>query len=164
LGVVLYLEKSGKIDLYHKNAPQESTPQNSINYSPPTKEESSAGDKQKATIVKNSNADTSTPSSQDKTAEVIIVDASQYSDVVEVRAFVANHIEDGTCTYTFTKDNSKIVKTEPANADASTTPCITLDIPKSEFKLAGTWNLVVDYISTSAGISGTSSKTVEVAL
>jgi len=163
-GALIYLEKTGKIDLYQKNKETATTTQNPINYDPPTQEEKTAGDNQKTKIVSSNKSNSPSDPKTTNSASVVVVDASQYTDVIEVRAFVSDHIEDGTCTFTFTKNNLKIVKTEPAYADASTTPCITLDVPKGEFKLSGTWSLVVDYISKSEGVSGTNSTTVEVAL
>lgn len=114
---------------------------NTVNYEPPTEEEKEAGDKQKETIVNTESENDNLPES----AEVVIVDSSQYDDEIEVRAFVANVIKDGTCTITFLKDGNMIEKSVPAYADASTTPCIALTLPRSEFGESGEWKLVVEY-------------------
>jgi hypothetical protein len=147
-GIVFGLEKSGVINLYSRDEASNSNtpnPVNTVNYDPPTEEEKNAGDEQKEEIVSEENTQNQKPDS----AEVIIVDASQYGDEIEVRAFVANVIESGTCTFWFHKLNIEITKTTPAYADASTTPCITLTIPRSEFPEAGDWGLTVSFESAS---------------
>jgi len=144
--VLAGLELGGITNFYTRNnTPQQvQTPAvNTVNYLPPTEEENNAGNLQKEEIVANENQTSQKP----QTAEVIIVDASQYENEIEVRAFIANVIESGTCTYTFVKDQEKLTKTMPATADASSTPCMTLIVPRSEFSSAGTWNLTVAFES-----------------
>lgn len=113
----------------------------SINYGPPTEEELQAGDQQKEKIE---SEDGQAPEIQ---GEVIIVDAQQYDSEVEVRAFVANIVDNGICTYRFMLADESFEVTREAFADASTTPCITLTLPVSDFPQPGTWSLEVLYAS-----------------
>jgi len=153
------LEKTGVTDFYQKSqskTPTEVAPQPTINLEPPTSEESKAGDQQKDQIVQQETK----PPTPAMNAKVIIVDASQYDTSVEVRAFASNVIKNGTCTFTFTKSGeSSIEKTEPAYADASSSPCIALTVDRSEFPSAGTWQLTVKY--TSEGIEGSAESSLQ---
>jgi len=139
------------IYLYNSSKPQVSNSDNqTINYDPPTAEEKNAGDKQKEKIIDSSNEIITESEDKPDSANILIVDANQYEDFIEVRAFVENVIEDGTCTYTFTKDSLELVKTSQAFADASTTPCIAISVSIEEFAESGEWRLVVNYASSSA--------------
>ena len=127
--------------------------QTKINYDPPTKEEQQAGNEQKQEIV-----DQQAARSQPNTATVVIADASQYDNKVEVRAFVTNVIQDGTCTSTFTRGPATVTRTVVALKDAKTTRCTNVTIPKCEFASAGTWGRTVTYGSTTA--EGTTNKQI----
>ncbi len=158
---LLVLEKTGVINLYSRDQSSTSDspkPTNTVNYDPPTEQEQSAGDEQKAKIVEEeSSASTNKP----ETAEVVIVDASQYEDEIEVRAFVANVLEIGTCTYIFKNGASTITKSQSAYPDASTTPCTTLVVPRAEFANPGSWNLTVTFESTTVKGSKTQEVVIE---
>lgn len=154
----LVLEKTGVTDFYHKaQSPTTDGTESSINYDPPTEEEVKAGDEKKQEIIQE---EESTPTEPVTEANVVIVDASQYDNSVEVRAFVSNIIKDGTCSFTFTKDNNKVTKVGPAFGDASSTPCIAQTIPVSEFSESGEWNLVVRYEAD--GVAGSAETTVNI--
>ncbi|MCA9346755.1 hypothetical protein KC960_04660 [Candidatus Saccharibacteria bacterium] len=142
LGCILFvLEKTGVTDFYHKNnTTEQSTPTPTINYEPPTNEEKQQADTQKQ-INENTDKNTQLPN----TAEVVIVDANQYDQNIEVRAFVSNVIQDGTCEITFIKGNTEFSKTTSAKADASTTPCLAVTVPRSEFIESGEWTVKVSY-------------------
>lgn len=147
------LEKNDVINLRNSNSPvQTISDAESINYDPPTDSEANSGDSIKQEIV-----DEAQSQSLPNAANVIIVDANQYGDNIEVRSFVSNLIKDGTCTITFTKDSVSVVKVVPAYADASTTPCVALTINRSEIADNGTWNVQVLYTnSTESGSAETS--------
>lgn len=118
-----------------------------INMDPPTEEEKKAGDEQKDKIV----YEQQNPPKATDTASIVIVDASQYNNAVEVRAFINNRIDqDGTCTVTFTKGSATVTRTRTATPDASTSQCGLFSIPTGEFAGKGTWNLTVSYASGSA--------------
>lgn len=129
---------------------QETSKVNQVDYSPPTDDEKNAVEDQKDSIIENQQTQPSSTSE----ARIVIVDASQYNQDIEVRAFVENIIKDGTCEIKFTSGNNSIIKTVPAYGDASTTPCITLTLPRSEFPNSGNWSVKVTYNSNSGGISG----------
>lgn len=127
----------------------------SINLSPPTDEEKAAGDNQKQEIVKQQES----PPTPNNIANVVIVDANQYQDEVEVRAFVGNRIDtDGTCTITIAKGMTTVTRTKKATADATTTQCGSVDIPRSEFAEGGQWDVTVTY--TSGGATGKANTSV----
>jgi hypothetical protein len=127
-----------------------------INFNPPTENEQKAGDLQKEEIIN----EEENPSVE--YAKVIIVDASQYENIVEVRAFVSNVIKDGSCKFTFSKKDQSFSTETPAKADASTTTCITNDVSIDEFSESGVWEVEVTY--TSDGIVGSKKSTVEVSI
>ena len=128
-----------------------------VNFSPPTEEELEAGDEIKDTIVNNDG--NNNPINE---ANVVIVDASQYDDEIEVRAFVSNIIEEGTCEFVFSNASDSFVKSTTAKPDASTTPCVSLIVPRSEFKTPGEWNITVNYSGASSDTEGSNETTFTV--
>lgn len=146
---VVLLGVGGYFLLSHDKNSNKQSPVNKVNYGPPTKEEKAAGDQQKAAneardeVIKNS-----TPSG---TAQIVLVDANQYFDVVEARAYISNIYEDGgTCTATYTLNNQTVKQSGSAHKDASTTQCEAIDIPRSKFPSGGAWQLVFSYSSATA--------------
>lgn len=126
-----------------------------INFSPPTKEEQQAADTIKDSVISEQQKDNSSiGTTESRNANVIITDAGQYGDVVEVRAFIQNVYLDGTCTITFSKDSLTVTKKTPAYRDASTTICTNPEFKRSEFQQSGEWSVIVTYDATgSTGIS-----------
>ncbi len=133
---------------------------NNVDYGPPTPEEQAAGDEQKTENTEKEGNINATPS---KTANIVLIDANQYFDIFEVRAYISNQYEDGgTCTATFTKDGQTVRQTSNAFKDASTTQCGALDIARSRFPTVGDWQLIVEYSSpTSSGQTTTQTVTVK---
>lgn len=137
---------------HRQNTPRKPVLQNGVNYSPPTESEKQAANDIKDTIV---NSQQNNQSTDGKTkASVIITDAAQYENTIEVRSFIPNHYEDGTCTITFTHQNLKVQKTAPAYRDASSTICTNPLVGRSEFTATGEWAVIVSYTSEHA--NGTS--------
>lgn len=131
---------------------------NQVNYGGPSDDEQAAGDKQKEVNVQKE-----TPSPQPASgATVILSDASQYGDVIEVRGYIANIIEEGgNCTATFTLGSKVITATGAGIKDAKTTQCSTISLPRSQFTSAGSWSVVLSYKSAVAEGSSTT-ETVEI--
>lgn len=126
-------------------------PTDGINYDPPTEEEKQAGDEQKEEIIKDEEAEEKqTNNEQKQTASVIITDAGQYDDVIEVRSFIPDHYQDGTCTITFRQGEKTLSKDTPAYKDASTTICTNPLFKRSEFPSGGDWQVTVSYTSKDA--------------
>lgn len=124
---------------------------NDINYDPPTEEEQAAGDKRKEEIAKEEQARQESQNQTDKKeVAVIITDAGQYDDIIEVRSFVPNHYQDGTCSITFSKNSQTIVKKVPARKDVSTTICMNPLVKRTEFPGAGSWQVKVSYDASGA--------------
>lgn len=115
----------------------------SINYSPPNEEEVNAGNNQKEQLP---------PADQEPekpyNANVVIVDVNQNKQDIEVRAFVSNVVKNGTCKIVFEKNDLKFSKIVNAFADASTTPCMSLIVPREEFPEPGEWKVTVIYESS----------------
>jgi hypothetical protein len=128
-----------------------STPVTSdVNYNPPTQEEQSAADIQKQDNVQRENIE-STPkpaNSPAGDAQVVLVDANQYGNIVEARAYVANKYEDdGSCTLTLTHGSEVITKTTKSFKDAKTTQCTPFSVDRSELKGSGSWTAKINYKS-----------------
>ena len=131
-----------------------------INNGPPTPEEVKAGDTQKATNV--DREATKTAPAPASSLDLRITDAAQYADTIEVRAYVTNNYEGGTCTTTFTKPSQiTVTTTSTAFKDASTTQCGANDTPHSKFSVAGDWQMTLEYKSVS-GKTGTATKMVTI--
>lgn len=137
---------------------------NNTTYDPPTQEEKQSGNEIKSEVVKrqeqedaqkkDSASNSTTTDSTNNSAEVIITDAAQYDDIIEVRAFVANKYQDGKCAITLTKGSLTVSKETKAYKDATTTICTNPLFDRSEFKQAGDWQVIVEY--TAGNISGKS--------
>jgi hypothetical protein len=168
LALILYaLERTGAINLVgDKPEKQDSAEQtdDDIDYGPPTDEEQQAGNDQKEGIVKDDEKDTDSeePRTNTDKVSVAIVDASQYDDVIEVRAYVQGVIKAGKCIAVFTKDGQTVSKTVDAFIDARNTQCEEIDIDRSEFPSSGDWKLVVKYKSENyAGSSGVETVSID---
>ncbi len=152
------LEITGVTDFYKREKPVQETvtqPVNTINYDPPTKPEQSSGNDQKDKIV----SQDSVQQPKQEEVEIVIVDASQYENEIEVRAFASNILENGTCIFSFSlAGQATITKETAAYADASTTPCITLTVPRADFAMPGDWQLTVSF--SSANYKGNASQKV----
>lgn len=161
LAFMFVLEKKDVINFYTSTAEDSTsleTEADNIILNPPTDEEVNAGNEQKQEIIDQQDPE-QTPQNEN-IVDVIIVDSTQYDSIIEVRAFASGSVKDGTCRITFTKSKTNFSKEVPAKADATTTPCLTLEVPRSEFNSSGIWQVEVVY--TSENTSGTSSSTVEV--
>lgn len=129
---------------------------NDVNYSPPTDEERQAGNSKKQEIA---DREEKTQGGQESTTtEVIITDAGQYDNMIEVRAFMPSAYKDGSCELIFSKGSKTFSKTTPAFKDVSTTNCTNPEVPRSEFAEAGDWSVKVSY--SAEGITGQSEEKV----
>ncbi len=139
--------------IFFKDNGSEDTPETTgiINYSPPTEEELlSANEKKKEIVSENDNK------TADLDAHVTIVDANQYENSIEIRAFASNVVQDGMCVITFTRNSTVITKQTSAYADASSTPCANIEVPRSEFAENGEWKVSVAYTSSDGKYKGES--------
>lgn len=139
---------------YTSNRPSASQPKDDwvdgVNYRPPSDEEIEAGKQIKQESVQEKDEQNNANNAPQKTVSVIITDASQYGDIIEVRAFIPDHYANGTCTITFTKDSHVITKSTPAYKDISTTICTNPVFNKTEFPAKGQWSVIVKYSSDTA--------------
>lgn len=160
-GVIFYMTQRDNDGGASKDASSQSDSlgqSRDINYDPPTQEEKDAGNIQKD---QNLNRDETTGSGASSTANVIIVDANQYDDTVEVRGYISNVYADGTCTATLTRNGQQTVtRSTEAFKDATTTQCTPIDIPRSAFTQSGDWSLQLAYKSSTA--SGSATKQVSI--
>lgn len=139
---------------FQKRTDNTIAPTNTVNYEQPTNKEQAAGDEQKQINDRSTDQDGS--DAKPTTADVRITDAGQYDDAVEVRAYIANVFEEGTCTIKFTKGNENITRTTPAYPDSSYTICTNPTIRRSEFPSSGDWLVQVSFSSNSASGSSNS--------
>lgn len=132
-----------------------------VAYEGPTEEEQQSGDKQKEELANEGEPTHFAPGVPERQAtEVFISDANQYEDEVEVRAYMPRAFENGSCEIVLKKGASEIKKTLPAVADGSYTMCAALNVPRSDFAAAGTWNATVTY--TSEHYQGSANRNFEV--
>ena len=148
IGIII-LEKLQVTDFYDSNKQADTA--SGINYDSPTEVEKNAGDEIKESLVKsgNENNPDSTPGTK-KNVEVLISDAGQYGNKIEVRAFMPSHYENGTCTITLTQNTAKVEKAAPAYKDSSYTICTNPDFNREEFPSSGEWQVSVAYVSDNA--------------
>lgn len=151
--IIIAFFVNNKYDVVDKIFGKEQSPiiENGINYGPPTEEEKASADQIKEEI-KNTQQTTNKPTdeapgntSPASDISLVITDATQYDDSVEVRAFVPNHLANGTCVYNFTYGSTTLTKQSSALTDASTTICANLEVPRSEFAAPGKWLLEIIY-------------------
>ena len=141
------------LQLTHPKAQPVASPDskiNKVNYGPPTKQEQAAGDAQKEQDIARQKAIDQSPTPS--TAQVVVTDASYQQfdgNVVEIRAYIANIYEDGgQCTATLTLNGQAVTQTSTGFKDVKTTQCPTISIPRTNFPLAGNWQVIVKYTST----------------
>lgn len=134
-----------------KTVSESAKDENSIDFSPATKEDQQTSDalKEEATgpaPAQNTNSE----------AQVFISYAAQNDDTIEVNAYSSRY-EDGDCTFTFTKPGqSSIIKKTSATRDASTTICSNPMVNRAEFPVSGPWVVQVRYTAgAKTGISST---------
>lgn len=147
----------------HKNpapvAAPTGTSSGTINYGPPTETDKQETQANKDNLANQSKQD----NSGSKTATPILVNAFQNDSQITVSGFVQGVIENnGTCTYTFTKDSLKVTKTATGSANASNTSCPIVNVARSEFSQAGDWQVTLSYSSASAsGVSSPKTLTLQ---
>lgn len=126
-----------------------------INYSPPTEEEQGAGDQARQSAAEREERSKqaekeAVQTGSKKEVPVVITDAGQYNGVVEVRSFVPEHKEDGTCKIIFQRSGHSFTKDMPAKKDVSSTVCLDPQLSRSSFPSAGDWQVRVIYESKNA--------------
>lgn len=129
--------------------------QNKVNTSPPTSEEKQVGDAVKE------GASNQTPASEKDASGLYmvspsIIGAGISGDNYYARGYVGGITEGGgTCTYIFTSNSTSESKPSTSRADATTTVCPQVTLPKSSLP-AGQVQVVLQYkSSTSVGTSPT---------
>ena len=89
----------------------------------------------------------------DVTVLITYADWNSSASVVEAAGYAGVVESGGTCTLTLSGSGGTATTTVPAEADASTTVCGGLQVPRSQLA-AGTWQAVLSYASaTSTGSS-----------
>ncbi len=123
-----------------------------INFDPPTEEEQQSGNmvKEEVDTPTQSQNQSPRPENQKQSVDVVITDASQYGNDIEVRAFTPDILQEGECVITFTKGEHSLRKNAPAHPDATTTICTNPAINRDEFPASGEWTVVVSFTSRDA--------------
>ena len=129
----------------------------------PSKADSSQGATGTSTYSQSTktNDNTDTTPATSSNIPLTIVDASQYNDQFEVRAY-ADITENGICTLTFIKGSISFIKESVATGGPSTSSCKTIDIPTSDFEATGDWQLNISYKSDSGKYSGNTIKIITI--
>lgn len=128
---------------FHGNNTPVTSPNQEINYNPPTSQEI----KESEDIKKNT---VDPQKTTQNTANVNVVVANTYvnGSNLEIRAFVLGIVEgNGNCSAVLTKDSTSVNGSSKAFADATTTQCEPIVIPLSKFPQSGNWSLKVNYSS-----------------
>lgn len=158
IGIVLILLAAGGAWLFSMQKDKTNADNNwadGVNYGPPTKQEQEAGDEQKQQIVEQEERREQSARQADrpnnkKKVTVIITNAGQYENIIEVRSFVPDHYEDGTCSIILTRSGQTVKKTMPAKKDISSTVCLDPQINRADFPTNGEWQVQVTYESKGA--------------
>lgn len=119
--------------------PSNKTNGQDINYSPPTNDQKTEGERIKERSVDQSNNETATPptANQKKNTPITITAANQNNGKFQVR-FLIQSLDEGTCVLRLTKDSDSVTKTSPTQALPSSTTCQGFDIPLTELS-RGEW-------------------------
>lgn len=129
-----------------------------INFSPPSEQEKSEGDRRKQEIEDQQNAANQTQSNAAKKQVTPIISSwgqNSSDKSAEVSGFLTEVYEEGgTCTLTMQKGSTKVTSSaSKAFKDARTTNCGLLSIPRSKLS-AGSWEATIEYSSPTAyGVS-----------
>jgi cytoskeletal protein RodZ len=159
IAVVIILLGAVGAGTYFYFKPKEPTEKTGINYNPPTNNEIQEAVDQQEKNKQREALDANPPTVT--SADVVIADAAQYGDTIEVRGFIQNVYEDGgTCTAVLKKGELSVTKSNPAFKDAKTIQCGALDFKRTQFTQSGTWELTLTY--NSAVVEGSATKSVEV--
>lgn len=150
--LVVVLLAGGAIAYYQSSDKPAAVPRDdsNIDFSPATESEKQDSEERKEdTAKKEENTPTPTPSANSVTP--IIVDASQYANMIEVRSYVPDVYEDGgTCTFVFSKGSLQFTKESAAAKGATTTTCTNISVGRDEFSAAGQWSVITTYSSPTA--------------
>jgi hypothetical protein len=133
-----------------ENSTENTDSSSEINLQPPTDQELQAGDeiKEKQPPANNDEPEENPESTNQKQdVDVIITDASQYDDVIEVRAYMPGIFEKGTCSVTMKNGNETFTIDETAFPDASSTICTNQEIKVSDLPSKGSWTVEVSFSS-----------------
>lgn len=131
-----------------------------INFGPAGEAEKTETQQHKEDLATQGQQENQEPGSQAQKNQVtpIITSASQNGQQITVNAFVQGVVEEGgRCTLSVTRGTQKIVKTNNAFANSSTTDCVPFMIDRSEFSQSGEWFVAISYSSQSS--YGTSAET-----
>lgn len=162
VGLVFVFEKL-KITNFYENTSGavETTTQDQkskIDLSGPTDAEKKESEDHKASLP-NSTESSSNPSAS--SIKPVITYAGQYDGKVEVGAYIPNFYAKGTCTFTFSQGQQKVIRQTDSIQNAANSVCPAVSINRSEFQSSGNWDITVSFSSSSAsGVSD--SKTIQV--
>lgn len=118
------------------------------NYSAPTQEEKNQADQNKD----KNDTPVATPemaTNEKQTVKPTITVANSLGDMTEAAAAITNIFEkDGLCTFIYKNGSEIVEKKTEAVAEGRSTFCPIIQLPNSEFKTKGIWELTVDYESS----------------
>jgi hypothetical protein len=145
------LEATGVTHVFNQSkANNTGTNINSVDYGGATDEQKSAGEQIKAESTDPTNTKNTNNSSDKKTMSVVITDASQYNNIVEVRSYANEIGANSYCIVQFQKGDVIITKKTDTLTNAVNSSCKTVDVPTSEFTSDGVWVVKITYTSDTA--------------
>lgn len=147
-GLVVYLNRSSIFSNTTNSTQHQATD------TTPTQNNSSSSE----TVVENPD---NTIKSNTGQVNLILVDASQYDNIFEIRSY-ANTSEPGSCIISLSKSSSTITKTVKVLSNGSTAVCETIDISLAEFTESGAWSLKITYSSDNGNYTGSTTQTVTI--
>jgi hypothetical protein len=136
-----------------------------VNLNPPTDKDQERVEENKQRIIDDQSSKNDGQQSTEKksvTPTITYLGQNDGSGSVEIGASVGGVFEDGgTCTATFSKDNSSFSKSVAAIKNVKDMSCPMISASRSEFGSIGLWSVIVSYKSpTYSGVSTV--RTVEV--
>lgn len=148
-GGALYLRKA-KDNPVTTQSTDQSSDREEPQFPGPTDEEKQAADQHKDELVKQQEAE-SKPQTGQKAVTPIVTSVNQNGQEIFASGFVPGIFEDGgTCVFTFKKGGHQVVRNVQAFANASTTNCANVTVPRGEFAEPGAWELIISYGSPKA--------------
>jgi hypothetical protein len=163
-GVFLVLRRDSDVSTQQKSETNPETISKSVNETNMSKDKES-NESPVDTETEKDDLPSQEETSTEGDASLVITRAEQYSENIEVSAYVRDIFEDGgvcKATFTYSDDNSlQITKDTMGIKDVSETICPTFIVPRDEFTKLGNWKVVVSYIAID-GTKFSAEKTFEV--
>lgn len=165
-GITLYALRMGPFK--QQASPQTfGTPTNSVDYNPPTPEQTAAGEAAKQQSANGSTGSDPSPAptppasgSSKSGVGMEITAANVNAGVLQIRTLIQTVTSSGTCTLTASGPNgTSYTASSGVQAGPSTSTCKGFDIPISSLS-SGKWSIRIDFENASLQASATTEMTI----